>query len=168
MKRLLALIPLLAAAAFVQPASAQVAAPVVRSVRVTITSAQLLALNATPQTVVAAPGSGRAIIFEGAELYHGTGTAYGGIAAGEDLSFKYTNSSGQELGVCETTGFLDQTTVQTRYCRPQTGAISAGTVSSYTPVENAVLVCHLLTGEITTGNMDLKVRVFYRIVPTTL
>jgi hypothetical protein len=135
-------------------------------VDVTITSAQVLALNATPVTVVAAPGAGFANIFEGAVAITDGGTAYAGIAAGEDLSFKYTNGSGQELGVIETTGWLDQTTAQVRYCRPQTGAISAGTVSSITPVANAVIVAQFLSGEITTGNYPIKLRIFFRTVPT--
>src|SRR5204863_7109643 len=77
--------------------------------RVVITSALLLALNATPQTIVPAPGANKANIFEGCVIRKAAGTAYAGIAAGEDLSIKYTDGSGLELGECETTGFLDQT-----------------------------------------------------------
>ena len=139
-----------------------------RYVDVTITTGQLLALNATPIEVVAAPGPNKAVIFEGAVLHKPAGTAYAAIAAGEDLSFKYTNGSGLEVAVVETTGFLDQATAQTRYARPQTGAIAAGTVSSVTPVANAALVLQLLVGEITTGDSALIVRVFYRVVPTVL
>lgn len=135
---------------------------------VTISSAQLLALNATPITLVAAPGANKAIILEGVVAYHAGGTAYAGIAAGEDISLKYTNGSGQEVAVIETTGFLDQTTAQVRYAKPQTGAIAAGTVSSITPVANAALVAHMLVGEITTGDFALKLRVYYRVVPTVL
>lgn len=135
---------------------------------VTITTGQLLALNATPQTLVAAPGSGKALIFEGMQLYKPAGTAYAGIAGGEDLSVKYTNGSGLEVAVCETTGFLDQATAQSRFVRPQTGALSAGTVSSFTPVANAALVLQLLSGEITTGDSAVKARVYYRVIPTVL
>ncbi len=149
-------------------ARAQTAAPGIRSVRVTVTTGQVLALNATPITVVAAPGTGRFLLFEGAELYKAAGTAYAGIAGGEDLSFKYTDGSGQELGVCETTGFLDQATAQVRWVRPQTGAISAGTVTSIVPVANAVIKIQLLSGEITTGTSDLKCRIFYRVMSSTL
>jgi hypothetical protein len=129
---------------------------------VKITSAQLLALNATPQTVLPAPGSGMALIFEGAQIHKPAGTAYAGIAAGEDLTFKYTDGSGTAVGGAETTGFLDQATAQSRYARP-TGAASG--VSDITPVENAVIVMGLLSGEITTGTSDLHVRIFYRVVP---
>lgn len=132
---------------------------------VVITSAQLLALNATPRQLVAAPGAGRALIFEGAILHKPAGTAYAGIAAGEDLSIKYTDASGAEVGQCEATDFLDQTTAQTRYVRATTAA-SANT--ALTPVANAALVLHLLVGEITTGDSTLNVRVFYREIPTVV
>lgn len=137
-------------------------------VNVTITTAQVLALNATPITLVAAPGAGLALIFEGAVITKAAGTAYGAIAAGDDLAVKYTDGSGEDVGVCEMTGFADQTTAQVRYIRPQAGALAAGTVSDITPVANVPLVAHMLTGEITTGTSDFKLRVFYRVVPTVL
>jgi hypothetical protein len=134
----------------------------------TITSAQVLALNATPITLVAAPGADKAIIFEGAVLATAGGTAYGGIAATEDFAFRYTNGSGIDVGHAEATGWLDQTTAQVRYCRPQTGAVAEGTISDFVPVANAALVAHMAVGEITTGNYDIRVRVYYRVVPTTV
>ncbi len=128
---------------------------------VVITSALLLALNATPQTLVPAPGAGLALIFEGAWIVKPAGTAYAGIAAGEDLAVRYTDGSGTQLGNAETTGFLDQTTIQSRYMRPWNAASG---VSDINPTINAALVLHMLTGEITTGNSDLHIRVLYRIV----
>lgn len=136
------------------------------SVDVTLTAAQMLALNATPQTLVAAPGAGYALVFEGALLFLDyNSAAYAGIDSGDDLSVKYTNSSGAALGGCEATGFLDATADAIRYVRA-TGAASG--VSQITPVANSPLVLHMLTGEITTGNSPLKVRTFYRTIPTSL
>ena len=136
-----------------------------RYVDVVITSAQLLALNATPRPLVAAPGAGRALVFEGAIFHKPAGTAYAGIASGEDLSVKYTDASGTEVGQCESGGFLDQTTAQTRYVRATTAASASTAV---TPVANAALVLNLLVGEITTGDSPLNVRVFYREIPTVV
>lgn len=132
---------------------------------VKVTSAELLALNATPKQIVAAPGANKALVFEGAVFYKPAGTAYAGVAVGEDLSVKYTDSSGAELAQCETTGFLDQATAQSRYVREQ--AAASGN-SAITPVANAALVLHMLAGEITTGDSDLYVRVYFAIVPTVL
>lgn len=146
-------------------AAAEAAETTIKFVDVTITSAELLALNATPKTILAAPGAGLANVLVDVVAYKAAGTAYAGIAAGEDLSIKYTDSSGLEVAQIETTGFLDQATAQTRYAKAFNAASG---ISSITPVANAVLVMMLLTSEITTGNSDLKLRVYYRTIPTTL
>lgn len=135
--------------------------------KTTITSAQLLALNATPQTIIPAPGAGLANILTRLQVYKPAGTAYGGIAAGEDLVAKYTNGSGAQVSsVIETTGFLDQTTAQHRYAGLP-GAVTT-TAADVTPVANAAVVLHLLTGEITTGDSNLIVWAFYDVIPTVL
>ena len=129
--------------------------------RAVVTSAQLLALFATPQTLVPAPGAGLALIFEGALIQKPAGVAYAGIAAGEDLAVKYTNAAGAEVAQCETTGFLDSVANQIRYARAHTAASG---VSQITPVANAALVLHLLVAEIITGDSDLNIEVHYRVV----
>jgi len=131
-------------------------------VDVLVTSAQLLALNATPKSLVPAPGASLANVFEGAVIHKPAGTAYAGIAAGEHLAVKYTDGSGLQVTEAESDGFLDSASAQTRYLRPFNAASGAAEI---TPVANAALVLHLLSGEITTGNSALHVRVFYRIIP---
>jgi len=133
----------------------------VEFVDVEITSAQLLALNATPQEIVAAPGAGLSLVPLGAHLkVDFNANAYSGIAAGEDLSFKYTDASGQEVLQVESTGFLDAVADALRYAQPSTALL--------TPVENAAIVLHLLVGEVAAGDSPLKIRFYYRVVPTTL
>lgn len=129
---------------------------------VLITSAQVLALNATLQSLVTAPGTGLALIFDSAVIHKPAGVAYAGIAAGENLSIKYTNTSGLEVAQIETVGFLDQTTAQTRFAR---AFAAASGVNDIVPVANAAFVLEILTGEIITGDSALHVRVFYRVVP---
>lgn len=127
---------------------------------VKVTTAELLALNATPKTIIAAPDSGFAVIPNKMAIYKPAGTAYAGIAAGEDLVLKYTNASGAECSAqMETTGFLDQAGAETRYVGMPAAAVE--------PVAAAAVVLHLLTGEITTGTSDLYVRVWYDIIQTT-
>jgi hypothetical protein len=131
----------------------------------TVTSAQLLALNATPQTIITAPPAGFALIPTRMLIHKPAGVAYAGIAVGEDLVLKYTNGSGAQItGVIETTGFLDQATAQTRVVGMP--GSTGSTASDYTPVSAAAAVLHLLTGEIITGDQPLYVRVWYDIVPT--
>ena len=139
-----------------------------RTVVKTITSAQLLALNATPVTVIPAPGADLMIKINSWVARHGTGTAYSGIASGEDLVLKYTNASGAIAATAiESTGFLDQATAQIRLAKALSGSgAAASTPADITPVANAAIVLHLLSGEITTGNFDLELFVEYDIVPT--
>jgi hypothetical protein len=125
--------------------------------KVVVPTASVLALNATPYTLVPAPGAGKMLVFKSMTVHKPAGTAYAGIAVGEDLAVKYTDASGAQVNTSlETTGFLDQTTAQTRITRP--------IVTEYTPVVNAALVLHLLVGEITTGDSDLICTVDYDIV----
>lgn len=127
-----------------------------KTVAVDIPAAAVLALNATPVTVVPAPGAGKALILLSAALWldYG-GTAYAGIASGEDLAIKYTDANGATLATIETTGFMDATADAFRY-------VAAVTTAAITPIVNAPLVLHLLTGEITTGDSPLRLRVLYR------
>ena len=128
----------------------------------TITSAQLLALNATPIEVIAAPDSGFAHIVKRVIIHKPAGTAYAGVAAGEDLVLKYTNGSGAEVSAeIETTGFLDQTAAKTAVAA---GVSANAAVGSYLLVSAAAVVLHLLSGEITTGDSPLYVRVEYDTV----
>lgn len=130
-----------------------------------ITSAQVLALFATPISVVAAQGAGLAIVPVRVAIYKPAGTAYAGIAVGEDLVLKYTNAAGAQCSAAiEATGFLDQATAQTRYAgMPGSTGATAGDVN---PVANAAVVLHMLTGEVTTGTSALHVRVWYDIIKT--
>lgn len=127
----------------------------------TITSAQVLALFATPQIIVPAPESNLAVLPILSMIYKAAGTAYGGIAAGEDLAIKYSGASG---AVCaqghETTGFLDSASAKF--------SVAGGIIASVIPVAGAAVYLHMLTGEIITGTSDLIVRVDYHLIPVVL
>lgn len=128
----------------------------------TITSAQLLALNATPQAIIPAPGAGLMNITRGIQFFFDyNSVAYDGIASGEDISVRYTDASGQLIATVEATGFLDATADAIRWIEPATTA-------AITPVANAAVVLHMATGEIATGNSPLYGRVYYDILPSTL
>ena len=132
-----------------------------------ITSAQLLALNATPIAVIPAPGAGYYIKVNSWTVIKPAGTAYAGIASGEDLALKYTDGSGAvAAAVIEATGFLDQATAKTRAANAIGGNVDGVTPGDYTPVANAAIVVQLLVGEITTGTSPLYIMVDYDVVPS--
>lgn len=138
----------------------------IQFVDVVVSSAELLALFATPKTLVAAPAAGLMNVFEGIVISKPAGTAYAGVAAGEDLLVTYTNAAGAKLSQIETVGFLDQATVQTRYAQAYR-IVAATAVNDITPAANAI-VLSLLAGEIITGTSPLNCRVYYRQIPTVL
>ncbi len=132
-----------------------------------VTAAELLALNATAIVMVAAPGAGKALVFMGAAIqYDFVATACTGVAAGEDLVFKYTNASGEQVSAhVETTGMIDQGNDELRYVAPVSGDAA---VSDVTPLANAAIVLNLLVGEVADCGSPLDVRIYYRVIPVDL
>lgn len=121
-----------------------------------ITSAEILALYTTPVTILPAPGTGLTNVLKSIKFSLSAGTAYDGIAAGENLAISYTNASGQLLMTVETDGFL---------------TVAAGVKTINTPVtnpllltENAAIVAHMLVGNVATGTGVLTLDIEYDIV----
>lgn len=138
------------------------AAGAMQYAEVTLTAAEVKALNATPKVLVAAPGAGKVLEFVSATaILDYNSAAYAGVGATEDLAIRFTDGSGAIVSTTlEVTGFLDQTSDQLRTHK----AIS----TDLTPVANAALVLHMLNGEITTGDSPVRYKVNYRIHNTGL
>ncbi len=132
---------------------------------VSVSSAELLALFGTPKVIVPAPGAGFANVFQGAVIYQAYNSIVYTVPGTSELSVKYTDASGLEVSQCETTGFLDQATNQTRYLQPHHAASGNNGI---VPVANAPLVLQTLIANVTAGNSPLKLRTYYRVIPTTL
>jgi hypothetical protein len=144
----------LASAAVVSASLASGIARVNRAV-VAISSAELLAMFYTPKELVA-PASDNYILVLGIMVtYDYSSTAYTIGDTNVDLYFSYTDESGQQIGNIETTGFIDQTSDQVRY-------LPAG-ATEITPVINAPIVCWLSQEDVTAGDGDLSVEVFYAL-----
>ena len=77
----------------------------------------MLALNTTPIEVIPDPGDGKGIVIDDVimELLYNS-AAYAGIAAGENIEFRYNNATGRTLtAFIETSGFLVATSYQKIY-----------------------------------------------------
>lgn len=148
-------------AAYVAAVDGLTLPPPTRQLDVTVSSAEILALNATPKTLVAAPGVGKILQFIGAlAVLDYNSIAYDGIAAGEDLGIRYINGTGNFLASFEATGFLDQASDQIRIA-PQYSPLANNLTAAN---ENQPLVLHMSGGEIATGNSPVKIRIWYRVI----
>jgi len=125
---------------------------------VQLTNAQVLALRATPITLVAAGGANTAILVE--EVYLVADAAAGAYTESADnLAVEYAD--GTDILTIETTGWVDQAAVGARRARPA--------IALDTPVANsAVRLFNNGDGEFGGGNAanTLSVEVIYRVVST--
>lgn len=138
----------------------------------TITNAQVLALNATPITIVTAPATGKIAVLDRLLIYKAANaTPYGAVGAADDLIARYTNASGAQVsGAIECTGFLDSTSAQTAYTLGlgKFGTLGTTTITGDAPggvlsVSAAAIVLHMSTGEVTGASADLIVHAYYDV-----
>lgn len=128
---------------------------------VSMTNAEILALRATPKTIVAAPGAGKVVELLAAQLFFDYTAAY--TESADNFGFKYGTGAGTEIATVENTGFVDATAdTMTR------ATISAAANIAKTAVDNLALVLHN-TGDGELGGGDaanvIRVRALYRINP---
>ena len=130
-----------------------------------LTSAQILALNATPISVIAAPGAGKAILVHHAEFFLDYNSAGYVAGAGEDLVLRYTNGSGALVTLpVDGADFIDQTADTFAYAPGMIQADDQGLVLT----ANAAVVAHIQSGEVITGNSPVNYAVYYRVIDSTL
>lgn len=123
---------------------------------VTITNAELLALNTTPIALVAAPGAGKVLELTSIALQYDYASAAFTIGSATNLQVKYTDGSGAAASAtASVTGFLDQSADEYRVL-PQNS-------SSIEPVANAALVLTLAGANVSAGGGSLVVKVAYRV-----
>lgn len=137
--------------------------PVIKTVVKQITAVQLRTMNATPISVIAAPGSGKANVplYMHAWLDYNS-AAFDAVGASDNLCLRYTDGSGTILTV-DVAGqsFFDATSDQHRFVK--------GITTEITPLENTAIVAHIKTGEIysAAGNSPLNLHITYLEIPFT-
>jgi len=125
---------------------------VTQHAKVTLTSAQILALNTTPITLVAAPGAGYYVSVSEALAYLTFNTtAYTGTNA---ANITYTNGAGAAATGTLASSFLDSSS---------SAAVKAIAVA-VTPVANAPIVISVGTANPAAGDSTITVDIAYRIV----
>ena len=135
----------------------------------TLTATQVRKLNATPVEVIAAPGSGKAVVIESVRyMMDWGGTAFDSVGAGEDLSLEYTVASG--IITCDNSSCLPAGSAADVY------GISIGQNSFLGERlnDNAAVDVTILSGEWAStdddsdGNSLVRYRIRYRVVTLDL
>jgi len=116
--------------------------------RIELTAAQVLAGFSTPVELVAAPGVGLAIFVDRVLMSKAAGTAFAGIAAGEDITIVYSGGTLPVVNNMESTGFLDSAVDELRIARSEDGALG----HDLTGNANTAIDFELLVGDITGGS----------------
>ena len=122
--------------------------------KITLTAAEVRGLT-TGMEVIPSPGVGKSVILDDVFAFKPAGTAFGGIAAGDDLEFRYSSDTGTEIMDIESTNFLDQTGNTRHSARAST--------ADHNIHSNAPIILHL--GGDVTGGDEINLEIFYRIVP---
>jgi hypothetical protein len=140
--------------------SAMLSPLLVRYVKVPVTSAEILAINATPKAVVAAPGAGYIVNVHKAVLVLNYGTV--AYANNGILGLYETNASGTLLtGTLTLASFLAQTADTIKELHPTAASATTG----LTRLDNKAVVLTQATGESITGDSPVDVHCWYSIVP---
>jgi hypothetical protein len=135
----------------------------VSKVRVAITNAEMLALRATPKTLVAAPGAGKYLEFVGATIFFDRAGAY--TESADNMAVKLGTGAGTAVSeTIEATGLVDAAGDVVMPVKPATSAVIAKAAA-----ENLALVLHNTgDGEYGGGNAsnEIIVEVVYRVHAT--
>ena len=132
----------------------------IQMAEVAVTAAEMLALRATPKTLVAAPGAGYCLEFISALFIYDYTAAF--TETTDNLNIRFTDGSGVVASLTlETTGLLDATSDQIRTIKPL--------ATDITPVANSPLVLHNDgNGEFGGTGSPCRVKVAYRVHATGL
>lgn len=133
---------------------------VIQYAEVAVSVAEMLAVRATPKTLVAAPGAGYCLEFISAFMVYDYAAVF--IETSDDLVIRFTDGSGAIVTTTlDTTNFIDQTSDQIRTFKPIT--------TDLIPVANAALVLHNTgNGEFTGTGSPCRIKVAYRVHATGL
>ena len=126
-----------------------------RTATVSLTAAQIIAMNATPVSLIAAPGSGRATIVDNITFkMTTTATAFTGGGA---VEFRYTNAAGAKV-TADVAAAVVTAGAGTSFTNVK------GIEASLTPVANAAIVITNATAAFAAGTGTAVVTIHYHVV----
>ena len=126
----------------------------------TLTTAQLLAMNATPQVVISAPGAGKSIIVDEVELFLDYNSAAYAADAGEDLVLRCTTTTATVYQTWDDADDIIEGSADTRSLSKPTYAATFDPLTC----DNESVEFAILSGEWATGDSPILYRIRYRIV----
>lgn len=139
---------------------------------VTIATADVATLNATPVQLVAAPGANKFIAVQSITVaLDYASAAYDGVGAGEDLSFQYVGGSVKVSQDIDSASFLGETNDELRFIAGTPLQLAAtADAAGFIPTVNAAIDVQILSGEIyaAAGDSPLDFRICYSIQPDLL
>lgn len=121
---------------------------------ITLSSAQIKALNTTPITLVSAKGAGKTIVVDEIFLKNTYGTAT--YTGGNALEFRYTDASGAKVSADIASTFINL--VATGY------ACVKSIVTAFTPVANSPIVVRVPTADPAVGDGVITGFIRYHVV----
>lgn len=140
--------------------SSMVEESLIRYADVQLTNAQMLALRASPITLVASPGANKALLVHGVYgVYTYAVAAY--TESADNIAIEY--AGGTDVVVLETTGWIDQAASSNRFIRPDQSTAAVTLVAN-----EAIRAFNNGDGEFGGGNAgcSLSLRVYYSVVDT--
>lgn len=134
----------------------------------TIASADVLQLNATPIQLIAAPGANKAIVIDEIQWFLDYGSATYVAGAGEDLTVQY--SSGTDIAVIDNdavtflTAGADEHWIGRNFAIYDASVAGTGDGVLLSSFDNEAVYATIASGEVATGDSDLKYRISYHVV----
>lgn len=135
----------------------------------TLTSAQILALNANPITLIPAPGVGKTIIVDEIQLFLDYGTAAYVAGAGEDLTFQYVTGN-VAIAAIDNDAVTFLTAAADAHWLGKPNGVYAVSVAGtgdgvlLTTIDNEGIEVTIAVGEVITGNSPIKWKIKYHVV----